>query len=269
MQQATDAPPRRPRLRLPRPRASEVAEYVLLALIAVQCARLFWALVTPMGPVGDWRAAEPRVAAAGPLGAGDAFFRSSGQAGPAVVTALDLKLYGVREDRATGRGSAIVQTPDGRQASFAVGDEIMPGVTLASVGFDHVTIRRNGAEEQIFLDQSGAADPAAPATPAAGPVTVGPGTAAPSPTPAGAAQIQMTPRTVNGRVTGIAVAPAGSGDAFRAAGFAPGDVILSVNGQLIASAEQARALVAEARGEVSLVVDRGGRRVPMRVRLNP
>ena len=71
-----------------------------------------------------------------------------------MVTSLNLKLYGVREDRATGRGSAIIALPDGRQLSFAVGEEIMPGVTLTAVGFDNVTISRGGTAEQIFLDQS-------------------------------------------------------------------------------------------------------------------
>ena len=145
MQTATQARARRIRLRLPRPGAAAVVELALLALIAAQCARLAWALATPVGPVGDWRGREPAIPAATALAAADPFFRNAGQAGPAVVTALDLRLYGVREDRATGRGSAIIQTPDGRQSSFAVGDEIMPGVTLAAVGFDNVTISRNGA----------------------------------------------------------------------------------------------------------------------------
>ena len=55
---------------------------------------------------------------------------------------------------------------------------------------------------------------------------------------------------------------------FRAAGFAPGDVIVAVNGQRISSLEQARALIGQGGGEVTVVVDRGGRAVPMRVRLN-
>ena len=99
------------------------------------------------------------------------------------MTSLNLKLYGVREDRATGRGAAIIALPDGRQLSFAVGEEIMPGVTLTAVGFDNVTISRGGAAEQIFLDQSGPAQAAGvPETPAAGagpaapmPVVVRPG----------------------------------------------------------------------------------------------
>ena len=71
-----------------------------------------------------------------------------------VVTALNIQLFGTREDRATGRGSAIIATPDGRQTSFLVGEEIMPGVMLTGVGFDHVTITRGGVAEQLFIDQS-------------------------------------------------------------------------------------------------------------------
>ena len=134
-------------------------------LIAVQAARLFWMLVSPVGPVGDWRP-ESRLAAPGDaaLANFDPFFRLQAAGGPAVVTSLNLKLHGIREDRASGRGSAIIALPDGRQLSFAVGEEIMPGVILTAVAFDNVTISRNGAMEQIFLDQSPAAETAGAAT---------------------------------------------------------------------------------------------------------
>src|SRR3546814_11852757 len=113
-------------------------------------------MLTPVGPVGDWRAesafrpALPRGAAA--LGDFDPFFRLNGDSGPMVVTSLDLKLFGVRENRATGRGSAIVGTPDGEQRSFPVGEEIVPGVTLRAVNFDSVTLSRGGTAEQMCLD---------------------------------------------------------------------------------------------------------------------
>ena len=261
-----------PRLleRLPRPTVYSALELLLLTLIAVQAARLFWLLVTPVGPFGDWRPVGALAApgAGSALGGFDPFFRLSG-AGPVVVTGLDLKLYGVREDRATGRGSAIIALPDGSQSSFAVGDEIMPGVTLTAVAFDSVTISRNGTPEQIFLDQSPAAEPVAGAP---GPGQVPPAQAAPpaptAPPSAAGPPIQFQPRTDGGRVNGVVVSPGADGQAFRAAGFAPGDVIVSVNGQRISSMEQARALIRQAGGEVNVVVDRGGRAVPMRVRLN-
>ncbi len=145
------------------------------ALILALAARLFWAVVAPLGPVGAWRATPTVAAQADP--AFDAFYRLSSAAGPATVTALALKLYGVRLDQAMGRGSAIIATPDGMQSSFAVGDEVMPGVTLKAVAIDHAVLDRAGAEETLFIDQSvpvvapgpliaPTAPPAAPTAPA-------------------------------------------------------------------------------------------------------
>jgi general secretion pathway protein C len=263
--------------RVPRPTVYTAAEILLILLIAVQCARLAWTLLTPVGPVGAWRASDPLAASAGTsaLGGFDPFFRLSGAPGPAVVTALNLKLHGVREDRATGRGSAIIALPDGRQMSFAVGEEIMPGVTLAAVGFDNVTISRGGAAEQIFLDQPQAAEVAgAPAAAAPAPVVTVPTASVVRPAPAAAPPpapgqpFSLQPRMASGQVTGIIVGPGGDGgQAFRAAGFAPGDVIVAINGQRVTSLEQGRA--AMGRGvNIVVMVDRGGMAVPLSVRMN-
>ena len=171
MRLALDPRARRLLRRLPRTRVYSVLELILLSLLAMQCAHLVWTLVTPLGPVGDWkteaalRPAQPTSTAL--LGNFDPFFRAGpgAAATPAVVTSLNIKLFGVREDRASGRGSAIIGVGEGQQRSFLVGEEIMPGVTLTAVGFDSVTVSRGGAPEQLFLDQS------PPAT------TVGPGAA--------------------------------------------------------------------------------------------
>jgi len=267
--------------RIPRSTVYSALELALLSLLALQSARLVWTIVTPVDPVGQWRASggfAPGSSAL--LGQFDPFFRLSGAAGPVVVTSLNLKLFGVREDRATGRGAAIVALPDGTQRSFAVGDEIVPGVTLTAVGFDSVTISRSGTPEQLFLDQS---QPAALAGAGAPPMVVGappPGGFAPLPIVTTAAppvevegsaatDIQFSPR-LNGRnVTGVTVAPKGAGTAFRAAGLAAGDVIVSVNGQRITSPDQARSLAGQISGnrEVTMQVERNGRVVPLRVRV--
>jgi general secretion pathway protein C len=257
--------------RLPRPTLYSATELILLVLIAIQVARLIWLVAAPLGPVGDWKAAGG-LAAPGDgavLTSFDPFFRLSASAGPAVVTSLDLKLHGVREDRATGRGSAIIALPDGRQMSFAVGEEIMPGVALAAVGFDHVTISRGGALEQIFLDQSTPA-PNAGVAPATTPTQPQPQLAPASAAPAAAQALSLQPRLAGGRVNGIIVGPGSDGgQAYRAAGFLAGDVIVAVNGQRVTSLEQARAALAQGGGEVNVMVDRGGRAVPLRVRMNP
>jgi general secretion pathway protein C len=248
--------PRAERLfsRLPRLTALSAVELLLLALIAVQAARLVWTLVTPVGPVGDWSPAGAVTVPAGnpALGEFDPFFRLSAGAGPGVVTSLNLKLYGVREDRATGRGSAIIALPDGSQRSFAVGEEIIPGVRLSQVGFDNVTIDRGGSPEQIFLDQS------EPAAPAAG--------GQPQPVPPAAAPAPVRPPPV---VTTPMTAPAPAPAAPRFPGMAAGDVIVSVNGRTVSTPEQALTAVRAAGGPVNIIVNRGGRAVSLQVRPNP
>jgi general secretion pathway protein C len=247
-------------------------ELLLLSLLALQCARLVWTIVTPVGPIGDWKAesALRPAASAGLLGSFDPFFRLTAQSGPVVVTSLDLKLHGIRQDQASGRGAAIIATPDGLQRSYAVGEEIVPGVTLTAVDFDSVTISRGGVAEQLFMDQSPAADVVAPgAPPPPGltplPVVVAPPRSAPPANPA--ADISFAPRGDGGRVTGVTVSPQGSGEGFRAVGLQPGDVIVAVNGRRINSAERAQAIAAELAGarRATIQVERDGRVTTLRM----
>jgi general secretion pathway protein C len=149
-------------------------EIALLALIALQCARLIWTALTPVGPLGEWESStEARNdSTTGILGSFDPFFRLSGASGPVTVTSLNLKLFGIRQDQASGRGSAIIAASDGQQRSVAVGEEIEPGVILKSVDFDSVTISRGGADEQLFMDQSQA--PATVTAPGPAPSVVAP-----------------------------------------------------------------------------------------------
>jgi general secretion pathway protein C len=139
-------------LMLPRANPAALAEAALLGLVLLLAARLVWTLASPLNA----KAEAPTQPVARPpaiLAAFDPFFRMSGAAGPAVVTSLDLKLFGIRQDQVSGRGAAIIGPPAGTQRSVAVGEEVAPGVVLTRVDFDSVTIRRNGSEEQLYMDQ--------------------------------------------------------------------------------------------------------------------
>ncbi|QLC23880.1 type II secretory pathway component PulC [Parasphingopyxis algicola] len=273
--------------RLPRTTWFTVLEIVLLSVLAVQCARLVWAIATPVGPIGDWRsdAGVPSLSAPDMalFETFDPFFRLEGNA-RVVVTDLDLSLFGVRQDQASGRGSAIIALPNGEQDSFLVGDELMPGVTLESVGFDFVTISRNSASEQIFLDQSGGASP--PARSAARPARnnaarpgAAPGGSAAAQsrrpavetvTPAAlAAGTQISPRREGNRLTGIVLQPSGdSAAALNAAGFQPGDVIVSINGERIQDMGQAVSFARNlGAGDGFVQVERNGETVSFRARV--
>lgn len=243
-------------------------EIALLVLLAVQLARLVWAVATPVGPFGDWR---PRPAA-GLSGAArtalfarfDPFYRTTGaNAGPAVVTGLALKLFGIRLNEASGGGSAIIATPDGLQQSVAVGGEVMAGVTLKAVALDHVTISRGGADEELYLDQS---TPAPLAQPDGAPPALN---FASPPTPAAAPRqpIGFEPRMIDGKFSGLAVSPRGDGAVFRNAGLRDGDVVVQVDGRPIQSVADLQALDARLRpgAQVAMIVERGGQRLPLTV----
>lgn len=153
---------------LPRRYAYTGAELLLLTFLALQLARLAWAILTPVEPLGEWRAASATTGApteAEVLRDFDPFFRTAADAGPVAVTSLNLTLLGTRVDTVSGRGSAIIDA-GGSQASFMVGEQVMPGVTLEAVDFDNVTIARGGAREKLYLDQS--------AAPASAPTTASP-----------------------------------------------------------------------------------------------
>lgn len=256
--------------RLPRTNVYSLAELVLLALLAVQCARLVWLVVTPTGPLGDWRPATPGFAGSpsAMLRDFDPFFRlTGGDDGPGVVTSLQLTLFGTRVDEAMGGGSAIIAGPDNIQKSVAVGQEIMPGVKLKAVAFDHVTIDRGGASEELYLPQ----DSATPGPPATSVAPAASGVAPPAPASGGIsssqlrAEIGFIPRVDGGRISGLVVRPQGSGAAFRQAGLHDGDVVTAIGGRAVSGPGDLDRIVQQYPhgGDLPITVERGNSTVPI------
>ncbi len=64
-------------------------------------------------------------------------------------TTLDLQVFGMRADIGGESSSAIIQTPDDKQSSYFIGDEIIPGVILERVDIDFVILDRNGIKERL------------------------------------------------------------------------------------------------------------------------
>ena len=284
-----DARARRILRRLPVVNIYSVAELLLFAGLAAQGARLVWAILSPVAPLGDWRPAALVVpgSPAAILAGFDPFFRlQATQQGSAVVTGLALTLFGIRVDEASGRGSAIIAGPDGVQNSVAVGDEIQPGVKLKAVAFDHVTIDRGGTDEDLFLVQ-GDAVPASPEAvggpnPAgSGPVIVpGPGSSRPPPplgpgAPAGSgvpvtqlrSEIGFIPRIDNGRVSGLVVRSQGTGAVFRQAGLRDNDVVTSIGGRPVTGQNDLERVTADfaGGGNIPITVERGSNTLPLSI----
>lgn len=264
--------------RLPAVNAYSVLEIMLLAGLAVQVARLAWVVVTPVAPLGEWRPAGPTIpmAPADVLRGADPFYHGGDPDGaPAVVTSLHLTLYGTRINEATGRGSAILAGPDGVQKSVAVGEEVAPGVVLKEVAFDHVTLDRGGAREDLFLDQSNGGGAGAGAAPVSAPAAA----TAPQALAAGEpialnrfqADIGFVPRIDGGRIIGLVVRPQGSAAAFRAAGLMEGDIVTAIGGRPVNSPADFDAILGGLKngGTLSLTVLRGGQSVPLSVPVAP
>src|SRR3546814_15230352 len=91
-------------------------------------------------------------------------------------------------------------------------DTLFPYTTLFR------SLDRGGAQESLFLDQSGDAPVASPALPAPTPEVGSGGELSPAALKAG---IGFAPRPEDGRVTGLLVQPQGDDSVFRAAGLRP------------------------------------------------
>jgi len=174
-------------------------------------------------------------------------------------TSLDLTLRGIRRGMSPQTGGAIIQTPDNRQRFFAVGQEILDGVTLEEVHVDHVLIRRRGIAESLYLRDEDQARRAA-ATPSASAAASGRGTEIPGLFRAEAVR-------EGNRLTGYRVA-AGNDAMLSAMGLRNGDVITAIDGRPAADITDMPALFRSLReeGEFSLSINRGG--LPLTVQVD-
>ena len=188
-------------------------------------------------------------------------------------TNLNLKLGGLRMSGEGGAaGNAIIQTPDGVGKNYQVGSEILPGVTLERILTDRVIINRDGATETLMLggrgaglsvisDDSRAVSPAASASGASSPASGG------SQTIIGRvagpdvlfAAMRAQPLQDGGRVLGYRLSAQGDPALMRQAGFEPGDLLLSLDGNRVGELDVEEVfdrLAGSARA--NLVVERDG-----------
>ena len=227
---------------------------VLLAGIAIQLARLIWIVATPVGPFGEWRppAARllPETQQAALLASVDPFFRTGAGAAAGPALAVDLKLFGVRVGGPAA--SAILGPPDGEQQSYAVGEEVAPGVRLAAVAFDHVVLDQGGRQQKLFMP------------PPEGEPVAAPGAPAPAADLASRA-FSISPRRQGDRITGAIVGPGSDPRLFAASGLRSGDVVVAVNGARITTGidvAQLQANIAPG-ARLLLTVERGAETVPI------
>lgn len=229
-------------------------EAALIAVLAVQSARLLWALVVPVGPLGAVGVSPAPAFTFDPVLAVQAF--GPGSAGVAAADTSGLMLMGIRRDRDAGRSSAIMSDAGGPQQVYGVGDPIRPGLRLQAVSRDHVLVSGPGGEFRLHLPAAGSTLPTSASMPP--PIA--------SPQPSGgsvdarqlAAEAGLRARLRNGRVEGYTLIPRGSGQALRSAGLQAGDVLLSVNGEQLTPERVAElGQLLQSAGGTELTVQRG------------
>lgn len=249
----------------------------LIGLLAALCvallANLFWIVIGPLGSIGNWKPKQPTILPASArmalFASFDPFSRSTTQAGGEVaITSLTLTLFGTRVNEFSGSGSAILAGTDGVQQSYLVGTEVMPGVILSEVAFDHVVLTRNGVKESLFIDQSVPAETvgetANAAISAAAPsngsdeVRLNAGTLRDS--------VNVTPRSAGGRVTGLVLSAKDDGAMLRNAGLATGDIVVTINGRPVGSAQDIAAQLRPG-AKLTLEVERGSQKIPIGLNL--
>lgn len=248
------------------------AEVILVLLFAVQAARLIWLLFAPAGPVGDWPPLQggDEAGPAAPIAlAFDPFHPGSGSR-PAAGSTSGYRLHAVRVSGTSG--SAILSTAaGGSQAAYQTGEEVAPGVTLASVGPGHAVLRTGSGGQRLELDSAASTLPARPAQaarhlPSAAPANGNVGGVPVDPA-ALLAQSGLRARTEGGRVTGYTLIPRGGGALLRQAGLEAGDVLVAVDGNPI-NPERLAELESQlaSRDEVRLTVQRNGQPLTVNLR---
>jgi len=193
-------------------------------------------------------------------------------AAPAGAIPQGLSLVGV-----AGSG-AIFSFADGTQRFIGRGREVAPGITLQAVRLRDVILAASTTNYRLPLGGTAVAIQPPPATTAPGYPPAGTGNAMGAPSISPAEQqamgqqfaVALAPREAGGRITGWAVRSDVNLPALARAGLQPGDVLLAVNGEPIASREQILGLPAQiANGtRIEFEFERGGQRMRRALEVN-
>ncbi len=253
-----------------------IVELSLVVAIAVLAAKLFWLVFAPLPALTsqptvlvaetsaqrDQLVMNPFTAAQEAIGPASPSYNET----PLVETTLDLTLFGTWPDESGG--TAFIGDGDAPQKRFRAGDEITAGVRLERVYENWVAISRGGVSEALWIDNR-----------------------KPSPNvdtdPEGAPDSELSledqgytladivafsAEGVAGGSPKIVLTPGADAKKFNELGFAPGDILLSLNGgpvypeYVISGAIQADLASGN---PIDIVVERDGAPVSLTVQLRP
>ncbi len=149
-------------------RAPDIANLVLVALIALAVARLFWLVwpepsaqaVAPSSADGSSRAASSQTIDIDTIAGAHLFGEQAAKDAnadkvkqiKAPETHLNLELTGIVSDSRGDRSRALIKDPKGKQDSYKVGQQIVSGVKLHAIYADRVILDRSGHYETLTLE---------------------------------------------------------------------------------------------------------------------
>lgn len=232
-------------------RAPELLNLLLIVLIALSAARLFW-LVWPVseadlvpsttGPATETETNSvdvDTIASAhlfGEQAVTDAQAEQQ-QIINAPETRLNLTLTGIVSDRTDTRSRALIKTGNKNQDSFAVGDTVDNGVKLHAIYANRVILDRNGRYETLTLEsvkqarsltgvsrtQKVSSELADDLGDVRKKILANPASAS--------RYIRLQPERQNGNLVGYRIYPGADRGLFEKAGLKPGELVTAVNGQ--------------------------------------
>ena len=234
-------------------------EALLILALAVQSARLLWALAVPSGALLPAAPATPQPMQQVTYSGHDPFRLAQGT-GAVAGSLREWTLHGLRTTAPGLAGAAYLSRQNQPQAAYGVGDALDGGLVLAAIASDHIVLRDGDGVHRLDL-------------PAPANMPVAPAAARPGATPAAPAGTQphavaanrllggtgLQARHENGRVTGYTLMPGANDALLRMAGLQPGDILLAVDGQSL-DAERLQQLAGELRpgARAQLRIERNG-----------
>lgn len=263
----------------------------LVVALGLGLARLGWLLVP--APAGMAWEAPPAAARSGPVARGgdelqkllsaQLFGAYVADSEPGVAldaapeTRLNLVLSGIFAGSREADSRALIAPQGGEEKPFAIGADVVRGVTLHAIFPDRVVLSRQGNLETLRLDKNA---PSSGLVPLAGGAPGAQNIAVPAlaavreqilQDPAKAAEfIRIQPLSENGSLKGYRIYPGRDRSIFNSAGLRPGDLVTAVNGIELNDAQNALQMLNDLSqaGSVSLVIERGGQSQTLNVSLN-
>jgi general secretion pathway protein C len=268
------------------------AVLLLAPALGLQLAELVWKAVPPP-QVWTPLPVPPPETAAGRKGPDLAALRQAALFGTATAEApadvdaladapdtnLNLRLLGIFAGSGPEDSRALIASNASDEAPYAVGADVVRGVTLEAIFADRVILLRQGRRETLRLDKD-----APSRAPTDAPVVAG--SALPDnialpqlssvreqilQDPSQAANyLRVQPAAQDGAMRGYRIYPGRDRSLFNAAGLRPGDLVTAINGTELNDATRALQMLTElsTASSVSLTVERGGNPQTVNISLN-